>query len=110
MRGAPGQSLLILEAVFRDPDFYVLTLRGASCDDEGGVQAAFTRAMLSKLPLIVDLGALHFGDETLLGHLIKALSRCPVLLVGPLSASFQRRLDTTGADALFIVLPTLSDA
>ncbi|MEU0759353.1 STAS domain-containing protein [Streptomyces microflavus] len=109
----PGSStdhdLIVVHAPF--PGAYVLMLRGTAdvcaCED---LEDDFARATRSGLPLIVDLGALEFGDENLLGLLINARRAESAELVGPLSPSFRRRLDTTGVTAWFTVHPTLGAA
>ncbi|MFJ4675680.1 anti-sigma factor antagonist [Kitasatospora sp. NPDC088783] len=109
----PGSStdhdLLVIHAPF--PNAYVLMLRGSAagraCED---LEDDLARATATGLPLVVDLAALAFGDENLLGLLIKARQAGGVELVGPLSPSFQRRLDTAGVTAWFTIHPTLSAA
>ncbi|MFQ6144644.1 STAS domain-containing protein [Streptomyces seoulensis] len=112
MNGPSGDShdgLDVLHAPF--PGAYVLTLRGsADIVTADGLEDDFARATGSGLPLIVDLVALTFGDETLLGLLINARQDAGVELVGPLSPTFQRRLDTAGLTAWFTIHPTLSTA
>lgn len=101
--------LLVLHAPF--PNAYVLTLRGtADTVTSEGLEHDFAPAADSGLPLIMDLGALKFGDETLLGHLITAHRSDGVELVGPLSPSFQRRLNRTGVTHWFTIHPTLAAA
>ncbi|MFD8117887.1 STAS domain-containing protein [Streptomyces microflavus] len=104
-----ARALLVLHATF--PGAYVLTLRGGA--DRTTIDALeddFALASESGLPLIVDLGTLTFGNEELLGLLIGARRTCDVTLIGPLSASFRRRLDTAGITAWFTVHPTLTAA
>ncbi|MFD4543595.1 STAS domain-containing protein [Streptomyces bauhiniae] len=101
--------LLVLHAPF--PSAYVLTLRGTVNAIAGeDLEDDFARAADSGLPLIVDLGALEFGDETLLGHLITARRTAGIELVGPLCPSFQRRLDTAGVTNWFTIHPSLAAA
>ncbi|MFJ9352521.1 STAS domain-containing protein [Streptomyces sp. NPDC101237] len=104
-----NHDLLVVHALF--PEAYVLTLRGTAdvraCEV---LEDDFARATGAGLPLIVDLAALAFGDETLLGLLVSARRAGGVELVGPLSPSFQRRLDIAGVGTWFIVHPTLSAA
>ncbi|RSN53999.1 anti-sigma factor antagonist [Streptomyces sp. WAC 04229] len=75
-----------------------------------GLDVDFARAAATGLPLVVDLGGLRFGNAELLALLISARPAPGVALVGPLSPSFQRRLDITGATTLFDIHPTLSAA
>ncbi|MFB6635344.1 anti-sigma factor antagonist [Streptomyces sp. NPDC056362] len=93
------------------PDRYVLMLRGIadSCAAED-LEDDFALATDTRLPLVVDLAALEFGDEALLGLLLHAQEAGSVTLVGPICDSFQRRLDTAGVTTLFTICPTLADA
>ncbi|MFD7853411.1 STAS domain-containing protein [Streptomyces microflavus] len=103
------RALLVVHATL--PSAYVLTLRGrADLTTSEALEGDFARATESGLPLIVDLGALTFGNEELLGLLIGARRTCGVTLVGPLSPSFRQRLDTVGVTAWFTVRPTLTAA
>ncbi|WP_406251917.1 STAS domain-containing protein [Streptomyces cyaneofuscatus] len=93
------------------PHAYVLTLRGtADTASSDRLEDDFARATASGLPLIVDLGALEFGDETLLGLLLNARRTTGVELVGPLSPALQRRLDITGVTPWFALHPNLTTA
>ncbi|MFD7797435.1 STAS domain-containing protein [Streptomyces sp. NPDC059759] len=95
----------------RLPGAYLLTLRGdthSSCTSR--LEEAFHHAAADGGPLIVDLGGLGFGDETLLGLLLDARGIGPVHLAGPISAAFQRRLDVTGTADIFTIHPDLSQA
>ncbi|MFD6826646.1 STAS domain-containing protein [Streptomyces sp. NPDC060085] len=107
--GNTHHGLLVLHAPFRDA--YVLTLRGIA---DGSTRASladdFARAADTGLPLIVDLAALEFGDENLLGLLLDAYRGGGLTLVGPLSSSFARRLDIAGLLTLFTIHPTLAAA
>ncbi|MFE6918816.1 STAS domain-containing protein [Streptomyces rubiginosohelvolus] len=86
------------------PTAYLLRLRGNALPAAGrNLAAAFDCAAGWGLPLIVDLSALDFGDEELLGHLVDARRTSGVTLVGPLSDSFRRRLETAGVTALFTI-------
>ncbi|MFJ8251273.1 STAS domain-containing protein [Streptomyces sp. NPDC094466] len=98
-------------AHYRVRGAYVLVLRGAAdIADDPELEDAFIHAMVSGLPLIVDLSELSFGDEELLGHLIHAQRATEFALVGPITPAFQRRLDTTGTTALFTIHPDLTTA
>ncbi|MFB8029335.1 MULTISPECIES: anti-sigma factor antagonist [unclassified Streptomyces] len=112
---APGDDiedgLSVLGVTFHGPDAYVLTLRGITGPGDSGVlEEAFARATVAARPLIVDLGALEFGDESLLGILLHARLSHRTVLVGPLSASFSRRLAVTGTTTVFTIHPTLTQA
>ncbi|MCT6781890.1 MULTISPECIES: STAS domain-containing protein [Streptomyces] len=105
--GDPG--LRILHTVY--PTAYLLRLRGNTLPaTRGDLAAAFDSAAAWGLALIVDLSALDFGDEELLGHLINARRTSGITLVGPLSDSFRRRLDTAGVSALFTIQPNVAAA
>lgn len=107
LEGSPD--LLVLHALF--PGAYVLTLRGtadATCGE--GLEHVFARAAATGRRLIVDLAALEFGDEYLLGPLIEACRANGLELVGPLSPSVRHRLEITGITDLFTIHPTLSAA
>ncbi|MFG3041834.1 STAS domain-containing protein [Streptomyces sp. NPDC048330] len=102
-------SLLIVHSPLTDS--YVLTLRGiADSRASEDLKADFARATDSRLPLVVNLAALQFGDEALLGLLLNAHQAGGVTLVGPICDSFQRRLDTAGVTTWFTICPTLNDA
>ncbi|MGW9302153.1 STAS domain-containing protein [Streptomyces cyaneofuscatus] len=93
------------------PAAYVLRLEGNADPTTRDVLAtAFSLAANWSLPLIVDLSALDFGDEELLGHLIYAHQTSGLTLIGPISDLFQRRLDTTGLATLLTIRPTLTAA
>ncbi|MFJ3819424.1 STAS domain-containing protein [Streptomyces sp. NPDC090056] len=101
--------LTVLHARF--PSAYVLTLRGtADMFTAEDLDVDFAAATTTGPRLVVDLGALEYGDETLLGLLLDAHRTHGVELVGPLSPSFQRRLDTTGITGWFTIHPTLTSA
>ncbi|MER6391331.1 STAS domain-containing protein [Streptomyces sp. NPDC001523] len=102
--------LTILETRVPHPPARVLVLRGTvDCGDEAELRAAFTRVLAAdRLPLIVDLGALRYADESLLGLLLAARAR--LHLVGPLSHSLVHRLDITGTRDVFRVHTDLTDA
>ncbi|MFJ4964010.1 hypothetical protein EES43_27740 [Streptomyces sp. ADI96-02] len=103
--------LLVLETCFGSPLAQVLSLRGTvGISDERELEAAFARAAAPGHPVIVDLGALYFGDEALLGLLLDLRGSRHTLLVGPLSPSFERRLARTGTRDLFTVHPSLTSA
>ncbi|MFH8487815.1 STAS domain-containing protein [Streptomyces longisporoflavus] len=110
-RDAFEEPLLVLAAEFHNPDAYVLTLRGtADATTSDQLEDAFTRAAGQDAPLIVDLGAMTFGDATLLGLLLNAYQDTRLILVGPLTATFQRRLSISGTEAIFTICPSLSRA
>ncbi|WP_282202119.1 STAS domain-containing protein [Kitasatospora fiedleri] len=93
------------------PTAYVLTLRGTVDANAGeDLEADFARATSCGLRLIVDLGSLEHGDETLLGLLLDARPTGGLDLVGPLSPSLQRRLHTAGLADWFTIQPTLTAA
>ncbi|MFJ5890280.1 hypothetical protein [Streptomyces californicus] len=93
------------------PAAYLLCMRGNTDPATGWLVAeAFDRAAHWSLPLIVDLSELDYGNAELLGHLMTAHQTTGLTLVGPLSDSFQRRLDTTGLTTLFTIHPTLDAA
>ncbi|MFB8384558.1 anti-sigma factor antagonist [Streptomyces rubiginosohelvolus] len=93
------------------PEAYLLRLLGDTHPTTSlGLADAFNRAIGWGLPLIVDLSALDFGGEELLGHLINAHHEADLNIIGPISDNFQRRLDTTGASELFTIRPTLAAA
>ncbi|MER5775095.1 STAS domain-containing protein [Streptomyces sp. NPDC002039] len=102
--------LTILETRVPHPPARVLVLRGTvDCGDEAELRAAFTRVLAAdRLPLIVDLGALRYADESLLGLLLAVRTR--LRLVGPLSHSLTHRLDITGTRDVFHVHTDLTDA
>ncbi|MFD4595615.1 STAS domain-containing protein [Streptomyces rubiginosohelvolus] len=103
--------LSVLGVQFHRPNAYILTVRGVTGPGSSDVlDHAFTRATAVAQPVIVDLGALEFGDATLLGHLLGAYQSHRAVLVGPLSASFSRRLAITGAASVFTVHATLTQA
>ncbi|MEU5137428.1 anti-sigma factor antagonist [Streptomyces californicus] len=91
------------------PTAYLLRLAGDTDSTGSEVAAAFHHAAAWELPLIVDLSALGFGDGELLRHLLHAYQD-GLTLVGPVSDSFQHRLDTTGVTDLFTIRPTLHAA
>ncbi|MEU6807922.1 anti-sigma factor antagonist [Streptomyces sp. NPDC046831] len=91
------------------PTAYVLSHRSNASAGED-LEADFAWATASALRLIVDFGALEFGDDALLGLLINARRTGGLDLVGPLSPSFQRRVHTAGLSAWFTVHPTLTAA
>ncbi|MEU5137408.1 anti-sigma factor antagonist [Streptomyces californicus] len=91
------------------PAAYLLRLTGDTPPTGHELAATFHHAAEWELPLIVDLSALGFGDEELLRHLLHA-HRAGLTLIGPISDSFQRRLDTTGVTDLFTIRPTLDAA
>ncbi|MFI5721489.1 anti-sigma factor antagonist [Streptomyces cyaneofuscatus] len=92
------------------PTAYLLRLLGDMDSTSYGLADAFSHAAGWGLPLIVDLSALGFGDAELLGHLLSAHQGPGLTLVGPLSGSFQRRLDTAGVAHVFTIRPTLAAA
>ncbi|MEU0984065.1 anti-sigma factor antagonist [Streptomyces griseus] len=103
----PG--LQILHTVY--PAAYLLRLRGNTDPTTDLLVAeAFDRAAHWSLPMIVDLSGLDYGNEEFLSHLMTAHQTTGLALVGPLSDSFQRRLDTTGLTTLFTIHPTLDAA
>lgn len=104
---APG--CLVLDARFHDPDACVLSVRGAvDHPARRELETALARAADLGRPVIVDLAAMMFGDEALLGLLLNARQMTPLLLVGPLAPSFKRRLAVIGTEGIFTIHPTLS--
>ncbi|MFI5721482.1 hypothetical protein [Streptomyces cyaneofuscatus] len=74
------------------PAAYVLRLEGnADPTTSDALATTFSLAANWSLPLIVDLSALDFGDEELLGHLIYAHQTSGLTVMGPISDPFQRR-------------------
>ncbi|MER5882109.1 STAS domain-containing protein [Streptomyces sp. NPDC001910] len=109
--GDADSPLHIVDARF--PHAYVLTLHGCTDNSTSDLlDGAFTdvAAAAGAGALVVDLGGLEFGDETLLGLLLNARKTRDVHLVGPLSPTFQRRLDTTDTTRVFTIHPTLTHA
>ncbi|MFF5775171.1 anti-sigma factor antagonist [Streptomyces californicus] len=106
-RDSDHHSLRIQHTLY--PAAYLLRLIGDTHPTSHELAAAFQHADAWALPLIVDLSALGFGDEELLRRLLHA-HRTGLTLIGPISDSFQRRLDTTGVTDLFTVRPTLDAA
>ncbi|MFD4127425.1 STAS domain-containing protein [Streptomyces globisporus] len=110
---APGSStdhdLIVVHTAF--PDAHVLMLRGtANAHAHEDLEKDLARAVGTGHRLIVDLTALEHGDENLLGLLIGARRTHGVELIGPLSPSFQHRLDTAGIAHWFTIHPTLATA
>ncbi|MER7760195.1 hypothetical protein [Streptomyces sp. NPDC097619] len=105
-----GEGLLVLHATF--PGAYVVTLRGVADWNmpESLLRDHFTRAADTGLRLVVDLGALEYGSEELLGLLLDARRAGGLELVGPLGDSFRGRLDRAGVTAWFTIHPTLTAA
>ncbi|MER8267972.1 STAS domain-containing protein [Streptomyces griseus] len=104
-----SHALHVVHAPF--PGAYVLTLRGtADVTTCAALEDDFATATATGLRLIVDLAALEHGDESLLGLLINAHRTTGIELVGPLSPSFRRRLDTAGITGWFTIRPTLTAA
>ncbi|WP_333770204.1 STAS domain-containing protein [Streptomyces sp. IBSBF 2435] len=109
--GTIDNELTVIHARFHTPDAYVLTLRGvADIGRDDVLETAFADAAASVYPLIVDLGALTFADEQLLGLLLTATRTRPVVLVGPLPPTVTRRLALTGTEDVFTIQPNLTRA
>lgn len=103
--------LTVLGTRFHSPDAYVLVLRGiAGLDNAEKLDNAFTQAIATGCPLVVDLAALSFADEMLLGLLITARKSRQVILVGPVAPVFRKRLATTGTEGLFTIELSLTQA
>ncbi|MEV7673019.1 anti-sigma factor antagonist [Streptomyces sp. NPDC088752] len=103
------RDLIVAHARF--PGAYVLILRGtADMFTAEDLDVDFAAATMTGLRLVVDLGALEHGDETLLNLLLDAHRARGVELVGPLAPGFRRRLDTAGIADWFTVRPTLTCA
>ncbi|MFC7795361.1 hypothetical protein [Streptomyces cinereoruber] len=89
----PERELTVVHARF--PGAYILMLRGtADRFTSEDLEIDFAAATLAGLRLVVDLGALEYGDEHLLYLLIDARLTSGIELVGPLSPSLKRRFDT----------------
>lgn len=109
--GAQEPGLRVATVQCGSPPAYVIELRGeADLFTHHLLEETFTRARHSRLPVIVDLSALDYGDELLLALLLSARSSQCVALAGPICPAFRRRLDTTGALAAFDTFPDLAAA
>lgn len=111
---AGDHGLEVVTTRSEDPPADIITLRGdADPATHQHTEDAFASARSNGSDLIVDLSGLAYGDELLLGLLLNARTASPadrVLLVGPISESFRRRLDVTGTAALFKVYGDLPAA
>jgi len=107
--GEPG--LDVVTTQLGSPRVFVISLRGeADLFSHPRVEETFTRAGESGLPVVVDLSALVYGDELLLGLLLKARFSGELALVGPICDSFRRRLSITGTESAFDTHATLREA
>ncbi|NJP65681.1 STAS domain-containing protein [Streptomyces spiramenti] len=106
-----GDALIVLDVRLGAPPVQVLALRGSvdarTCDE---VTRSVVRARSRSLPVVIDLGGLSFGDETLLGILLDCRDDVTTAFVGPLAASFERRLARTGAVGVLTIHATLGQA
>lgn len=111
---AGNHGLEVVTTRHDDPPAYVITLRGdADLLTHNAMKEAFDHVRDTGLDLVVDLSAMTFGDELLLGLLLAARATEPVttvFLVGPVCDSFRRRLDTTGTTGVFLTHPDLTVA
>ncbi|WP_432101324.1 STAS domain-containing protein [Streptomyces sp. WAC 04229] len=110
MQEHPLEDLLVRISEHTRPNACVLALLGSTGTWSTPVlRQAFHDAEATRRPLVVDLSALDFGDEVLLGLLLEAhTSPQGLVLLGPVTGTFARRLQRTGADQIFNTQNTLS--
>ncbi|GGY71847.1 STAS domain-containing protein [Streptomyces xanthochromogenes] len=103
--------LVVVHTVLGNAPAYVLMLRGTTSSwNAPALEAHFERAITHGIAVIVDCGALRFGDSNLLRLLLHTRALRQLVLVGPISTTFTHRLAVTGTAALFPITPTLTRA
>ncbi|GAA4091923.1 MULTISPECIES: STAS domain-containing protein [Streptomyces] len=109
MQERPLEDLLVRITEHTRPNACVLALLGSTgAWNSTALEGAFHDARATGRPLVVDLTGLRFGDEVLLGLLLHAYaSPQGLVLLGPVTGHFARRLHRSCVDDLFHTQNTL---
>ncbi|MFB7032525.1 MULTISPECIES: STAS domain-containing protein [unclassified Streptomyces] len=110
MQESPPDDLTVRITEHTHPNACVLALHGSTgAWNIAVLEQAFQDAGATGRPLVVDLSGLDFGDEVLLGLMLHAhASPTGLVLLGPVTGPFARRLRRTGTDELFNTQQTLA--
>ncbi|NEA50756.1 STAS domain-containing protein [Streptomyces sp. SID10815] len=110
MQECPPDDLSVRITEVTRPNACVLALLGSTgAWNVTVLEQAFQNAGATGRPLVVDLSGLDFGDEVLLGFLLHAYTTPRgLVLLGPVTGAFARRLYRTGVDELFKTQQTLA--
>ncbi|MFG3105104.1 hypothetical protein ACGFZL_31940 [Streptomyces sp. NPDC048182] len=104
-----GCDLGVTHTVLDDPPAHLMFLSGEAAFFHGGTErldAAFAHVDAGR-DLIVDVADLEYCDAPFLNALLGARTGHRLVIVGPLCASLERRLDVTGTRGFFDIQPTI---